>query len=174
MLWEIEVRPRGQDRERDRVAEEYDLLTHHQDGARLVTASAHGYLVETEAPRSQVEQLVGELLVDPLTEEGRLGALNVFAEDADADRLATVLLKPGVMDPTALSVADAARDLGIAVQSVRTFRRYFGAPPPEARDVLFRKVLANEAIEQVVPGPLALEHLTVGSPYTFRLVTVPL
>src|SRR5690242_6956793 len=141
MLWEIEVRPRGPDAERDRVAEEYNLLTHGGDGAALVTGSAHGYLVETEAPPDQVERLAAELLIDPLTEEGRLGALN---EHANGDRLATVLLKPGVMDPAALSVVDAARDLGVAVQSVRTFRRYFGDPPPEAREVLFRKVLANE------------------------------
>ena len=70
-----------------------------------------------------------------------------------ADLLATVLFKPGVMDPTALSVVDAARDLGVAVESVRTFRRYYGPPlPAKARDILFRKVLANEAVEQVVAG----------------------
>src|SRR5262249_48026585 len=45
--------------------------------------------------------------------------------------------------------------------------------PPAARDILFRKVLANEAIEQVVEGPLTLDHLSLGSPYSFRLVTVP-
>src|SRR5205823_5722955 len=79
------------------------------------------------------------------------------------------------MDPTALSVVDAARDLGIPVASVRSFRRYYGPPTPAgARPVLFHKVLANQAIEQVVPGPLDLQHLTVGSPYAFRRVTVPL
>src|SRR5207249_4210426 len=41
-------------------------------------------------------------------------------------------------------------------------------------DLLFRKVLANDAIEQVVAGPLTLEHLDVGKPYTFRKVVVPL
>jgi len=55
-------------------------------------------------------------------------------ETLDGDRLATVLLRPGVMDPAAMSVADAARDLGIPVESVRTFRRYYGPPlPPERR-----------------------------------------
>src|SRR5262249_46920222 len=44
----------------------------------------------------------------------------------------------------------------------------------EAKDVLFRKVLANDAIEQVVEGRLALEHLTVGAPYAFKRITVPL
>jgi phosphoribosylformylglycinamidine synthase subunit PurSL len=172
MLWEIEMRPRGHDPERVRVCEEYDLLTHTRAGAGLITGSARGYLLEGDLSREQAGRLARELLIDPLAENGRLGALN---ENNEAGRLATVLLKPGVMDPAALSVVDAARDLGLPVDSVRSFRRYYGPPPPpEARAVLFRKVLANEAIEQVVVGPLALEHLTVGSPYRFHLVTAPL
>src|SRR5262249_4817319 len=84
-------------------------------------------------------------------------------------------LEPGVMDPVALSVVEAAHDLGIPLTSARTFRRYFGPPPPpKSAEVLFRKVLANEAIEQVVTGPLTLDHLDVGTPYTFELVIVPL
>ena len=42
------------------------------------------------------------------------------------------------------------------------------------RDILFRKVLANEAVEQVVEGPLHIDHLTLGSNYTFKLTHVPL
>ena len=79
------------------------------------------------------------------------------------------------MDPTALSILDAARDLGVIVESVRSFRRYYGpVPPPDAKSVLFRKVLANDAIEQVLEGPLSLAHLTVGAPYHFQRITVPL
>jgi phosphoribosylformylglycinamidine synthase len=171
MLWEIEIRPRGHDAERDRVAEEYELLTHTQGGGRLLTGTARGYLLEGGLSRQDAARLAGELLVDELVESGRLGALG---EHAGTDLLATVLYKPGVMDPVALSVVEAARDLGVAVESARTFRRYFGPPPADARDVLFRKVLANEAVEQVVEGPLTLEHLSLGAPYAFRLVTVPL
>jgi phosphoribosylformylglycinamidine synthase len=172
MLWEIEIEPKGGDAERARVVEEYDLLTHGREGAAAVTRAARGYLLEGELTREQAARLADELLVDALTESGRLGALN---EAAAPGRLATVLYKPGVMDPAALSVAAAAHDLGIPVDSVRTFRRYYGpTPPPERRDVLFRRVLANEAVEQVVVGPLELEHLAVGAPYRFRLVTVPL
>src|SRR5205814_1049890 len=71
--------------------------------------------------------------------------------------LATVLLKPGVMDPAALSVVEAARDMGLSLESVRSFRRYFGPQPtaPGVRESL-RKVLANDAIEQAVEGPLSV------------------
>jgi phosphoribosylformylglycinamidine synthase len=172
MLWEVEIRPKGSDADRDRVCEEYDLLTHTRPGAELVRRTARGYLLEGELSREQAVRLADELLVDSLVESGTVGALN---EHAAPDLLATVLLKPGVMDPVALSVVDAARDLGIPVASVRTFRRYFGPPlSADARAVLFRKVLANEAIEQVVDGPLTLDHLSIGSPYRFRLVAVPL
>src|SRR5215469_1153997 len=161
MLWEIEILPRGDDAELRRIGEN-----------AWITATARGYLIEGEVSRPQAKRLAEDLLVDPLVETGRLGTLN---EHQQADHLATVLLKPGVMDPTALSVVEAARDLGMRVQTVRTFRRYFGPPlPSDAQGVLFRKVLANEAIEQVVAGPLALEHLDIGSAYSFQLATVPL
>jgi phosphoribosylformylglycinamidine synthase II len=138
----------------------------------LITGTARGYLIEGEISRPETKRLAEELLVDPLIETGRIGTLN---EHLRPDHRATVLLKAGVMDPAALSVVEAARDLGIQVEQVRTFRRYFGPPlSPQAETVLFRKVLANEAIEQVVAGPLTLEHLSIGSPYPFQLITVPL
>ncbi len=172
MLWEIEIRPRGRDAGRARVCEEYDLLTHATDGDRLVTGSAHGFLLQGNLGRPDAERLVQELLADSLVETASLGTLN---EHRRSDHLATVLLKPGVMDPVALSIVDAAHDLGVAVESVRSFRRYYGPPlSPAAQAVLFRRVLANDAIEQVLAEPLTLDHLTVGTPYRFQLVTVPL
>ncbi len=165
MLWEIEIRPKGADGERVRVAEEYDLLTHGKAGSALVTGAARGWLLEGPLSREQAERLTRDLLVDSLAETGALGALNERPADG---RLATVLYKPGVMDPAALSVVDAGRDLGVTVDSVRSFRRYYGPPlSPEAKAVLFRKVLANEAVEQVVEGPLTLEHLTRRRPVPF-------
>src|SRR5262249_43400265 len=87
----------------------------------------------------------------------------------------TVLLKPGVMDPVAQTILDAATMLNIPLTGIRTFRRYFGPPEISSldRSVLFQKVLANDAIEQVVVGPVKADHLAVGAPYTFKLVTVP-
>ncbi len=168
MLWEIEIRPRGNDPERGRVADEFDLLTHSGRGASLVTGTARGYLLEGGLDRPQAERLLAELLLDPLAETARLRGVG---GPAAPDGFATVLLKPGVMDPVAASVVAAARDLGVPVDSVRTFRRYFG---PGAADAALRRVLANDAIEEVVAGPLELRRLDLGSPYTFRLVTVPL
>src|SRR5262249_24994001 len=162
---EVEIKPKGHDPERARVCEEFALLTHGKDATGLVTGTAHGFLLEGALDRTQAQRLTDELLVDPLVETGRLRAPT--AADLEDDGCATVLLKPGVMDPVALSVVNAARDLVIPVESVRSVRRYFGVRQlaTEVRAVLFGKVLANEAIEQVIEGPLKMEHLSLGAPY---------
>src|SRR5439155_6191518 len=70
----------------------------------------------------------------------------------------------------------AARDLGLEVRGVRTFRRYQvrGDVLAAERDLLARKVLANDAIEQVIEGPLPGGSLAIGRPYQFRKIVVPL
>jgi phosphoribosylformylglycinamidine synthase subunit PurSL len=174
MLWEIEILPNHADLERARVNKELALLTH--DNAAGVDQAARGFLVEGDLDQEAAERLMRELLVDPLVETGRTGPLNAFRQSGRLSAFATVLYKPGVMDPVAESVELAARDLDIPLASVRTFRRYYacGGPLEPARSLLFRKILGNEAIEQVVAGPLSLEHLTLGSEYKYRLVTVPI
>ena len=52
MLWELEIRPAGRDAERERVCDEFDLLTHARRGAELVKASARGFLLEGELSSS--------------------------------------------------------------------------------------------------------------------------
>jgi phosphoribosylformylglycinamidine synthase len=171
MLWELEIRPTGRDGERERVCDEFDLLTHAQRGGDLIAASARGYLLEGQLAESELERLTSEVLVDPLVEIGETRPLG-----ARTGHYYTVLLKPGVMDPVAQTVLDLARMLKIRVEAVRTFRRYYGPPEISStdRDVLFRKVLANDAIEQIVVGPVKADHLAIGSQYKFHLVTVPI
>jgi phosphoribosylformylglycinamidine synthase len=172
MLWEIEIRPRGADRERDRVSEEYSLLTHGKNGAPFVSATARGYLLEGDFTRSEGERLLSDLLVDSLAESGTISELN--SPDGKTSNNVTVLLKPGVMDPVALSVVDAAHDLGISVDSVRTFRRYYLSENGSGIDAALAKVLGNDAIEQIVPRALSLDHLTLGKAYDFHLHVIPL
>jgi phosphoribosylformylglycinamidine synthase len=171
-IYEVEITLKGADAERGRVAEEYDLLTHGKAGSALVTGAARGWLLEGLLTREAAERLMRELLVDSLIETGVLGKLNGHMGEG---RLATVLYKPGVMDPAALSVVDAARDLGLPGVMARSFRRYYGPPlSPAAKAVLFHKVLANDAVEQVVEGPLTLEHLEFAAAYQFKRIIVPL
>src|SRR5262249_22274079 len=170
MLWEVEIRPKLQDVERQRVCAEYDLLTGSRNGTAPIVATARGYLLEGDLPREQAQQLVDELLLDPLVETARLRELG----RAEAEPALTVLLKPGVMDPAAQSVLAAADDLGLRLETVRTFRRYFVEDDKVQTSGALHDVLANDAIEQIVEGPLSTEHVSLGTPYTFRLITVPL
>src|SRR6478672_5148067 len=172
MLWEVEIRPRGRDAERERVCDEFDLLTHSTRGADLVKSSARGFLIEGYLDRDAAHRLASDLLVDSVVDTFELSEVGA----PRAPETVTVLLKPGVMDPVSESVLAAALDLGQPLEAVRTFRRYVGTPDLKGpdRDLLFRKVLANDAIEQIVVGPLKAEHLALGKPYTFKKVTVPL
>jgi phosphoribosylformylglycinamidine synthase len=169
MLWELEIKPLGRDGERERVCDEFDLLTHAERGGDLIATSAHGFLLEGELSDEHRAQLTGEVLVDPIVEKGEFAPVG-----SRAGHYYTVLLKPGVMDPVAQTVLDAVQMLGVPATAVRTFRRYYGPPEISSldRDVLFRKVLANDAIEQIVVGPLHADHLGIGSAYQFKLTTV--
>ena len=172
MLWEVEIRSVERDAERERVCDEFDLLTHSTRGADLVKASARGFLIEGYLDREAADKLATDLLVDTVVELFTLSEVGL----ANDEQTVTVLLKPGVMDPVSESVLAAALDLGQPLEAVRTFRRYDVTTELKGtdRDLLFRKVLANDAIEQIVVGGLKAEHLAVGRPYTFQKVTVPL
>jgi phosphoribosylformylglycinamidine synthase len=181
MLWEVEVFPKDErhDAEASRVVREYTLL-----GGRVLSdfamelRTSRGYLLEGDLPEEETRRLSASLF------EGDECAAVLSPLGAPAATLSwTVLLKPGVMDPVAESVVDAAHDLGISLTSVRTFRRYVfssivlraaGVEPPAPVAALLRRVLANDAIEQIVVGPLKVEHLGLGSKYEFRPITLAL
>jgi phosphoribosylformylglycinamidine synthase II len=169
MLWEVEIRTLGRDAERERVCDEFDLLTHAERGADIISGAARGYLLEGPLGEADLEKLTNEVLADSLVETAT--ASLVAARNG---HYYTVLLKPGVMDPVAQTILDAAKLLKLPVKGARTFRRYFAGEElsPADREILFRKVLANEAIEQVVVGKLKADHLGIGSPYTFKAITV--
>ncbi|MBI3822434.1 MAG: phosphoribosylformylglycinamidine synthase subunit PurL, partial [Planctomycetes bacterium] len=171
MLWEVEIFTKGPDAERLRVAEEYDLLTHSAQGAGAVQKTSRGFLLQGDLHRKQVEQLSSELLVDAVAESGAIHAANARGA-IECAGAATVLLKPGVMDPVAMSVLQTARQLGIPVSSAQTLRRYYWTGQPFDREAMFRKVLCNEAIERVLDHHLSESVLGLGSRYTFQRIVM--
>ena len=148
MLWEVEITPRTADREESRVRHEYRLLTNQDPPHAFVERTSRGFLLEGDLTQSQVESLVSGVLLDPLVESAQVRHATVLPEPLP---IATVLPRPGVMDPAALSVGKLARDLGIQVDEARTFRRYYGPILAEAtREILFNRIIANGAIENRV------------------------
>ncbi len=176
MLWEIEIFPKDRNPDLDRVRADYDLLTHTAQGRDVLVAASRGYLVDAELHSEDERVRLIDLLTDPLVEWSRMDRLNAESREHDDWRKLTVLPKPGVMDPVAESVEAVVRDLGLAVRAVRTFRRYQVTETGlnAERDLLSRKVLANEAVEQVVEGSLPDGPLVAGQPYEFRKIVVPI
>ncbi len=82
-----------------------------------------------------------------------------------------VLPKPGVMDPVAQSTREALANIGLKADAVRTLQKYW-LPELAAGQmrILAGRVLANDAIEQVIEGPLPFDHLELGSPYRFEFL----
>jgi phosphoribosylformylglycinamidine synthase len=175
MLWEVELWPKDRNPDHDRVCADYDLLTHSSRGREVIESGSRGYLVDAHLTTEQDRVRLVDLLSDPIVEWVRMDRLNAEHRDRPGWVKLTVLPKPGVMDPVAESVVSAARELGLAVKAVRTFRRYqVKSEALAAERDLCRKVLANDAIEQVIDGTLPDGPLTVGTPYVFRKVVVPL
>lgn len=177
MLWEVDIYPGpGQP---DVVAEQirHDAFDLGIRGTWSV-AAGRGYLLEGDFTVEQVNRLAYELLADPVVERfviGRVGDAHLLDPPSPEMEPLYVLPKPGVMDPVALSAAAAIEDFGWHVRAVRTFKKFWfaGLSQTELRRVC-QKILANDAIEQVVFGSLPFSTLEQGSPYQFRLITVPI
>ena len=52
--------------------------------------------------------------------------------------------------------------------------KYWLGVDQETLDPICRRALSNDAIEQVIIGPLEMDRLDIGSPYEFELVTIPI
>ena len=180
-LWEVDIYP---------LDGQPDLLGRRVIGEAaelglgpIQVAAARGFLLqsapgEAELDRPAVERIARELLCDAVVERavvGRVGDSAVVAPPAGLAQSVHVLPKPGVMDPVAQSVLSAIADLGLKAGTVRTLVKYWFAPlPEETLRILTSKVLANDAIEQAIVGPLPFAKIDLGSTYEFRLQTVPL
>ncbi|MEX2169533.1 MAG: phosphoribosylformylglycinamidine synthase subunit PurL [Pirellulales bacterium] len=185
MLWEIDILPRqGQpDRAAQRLAHAARQL---QLADSLEVASARGFLLQSEDLSSEhLKILARELLADPVVETARFARLGDEAlsappptwtdKNGSTVELLHVLLKPGVMDPVAPSTEQAIADFGLPRPIVRTLRKYWlRGLQTQDLEQLRRRLLANDAIEQVVQGPLALDRIDLGRPYHFELRTVDL
>ena len=177
MLWEVDIYPAaGQpDLPGKRIASTAAEL----GLARGVeVTAARGYLVQGKLDREQITHLARHLLSDEVVEHAVVapaGDPQLSQSPTKGQRLIHVLPKPGVMDPVAQSAQKAIADLRLEADAVRTLNKYWVANLPEAQlGTLCAKVLANDAIEQVIVGPLGLDHLELGSPYQFQLVHVPI
>ena len=183
MLWDVEIRPAPgrRDAEAERAAE----LARGLGLPVAPVASARSFLVEGDLDRERVEREVVPLLCDPVVEvaavkqcnsESRRSRGGGGGEVGGGEEVLNVLFLPGVTDNVARSAWGALERLGVPVANVASVRKYRvpAGAAPEALDRLGRRALANDSIEYVVRGPLTLDTLTLGKPYRFERITVPL
>lgn len=180
MLWEIEVHPASHlpDREAARVIGQCQAL-----GIPSIREahSARSFLIEGQLAADQIEKLASGFLADTVVETFLSHTLSESPEarrepERNPKTLVNVLYKPGVTDNVADSVKSALVELGYSVWAVRTCQKYWfndDALPADLQRAA-TKVVSNDAIQQVVWGPLHLANLAIGSEYTFRPVTVSL
>jgi phosphoribosylformylglycinamidine synthase len=176
MLWEVDVSLRdaaGDHAAREVAAGAAELGVF--DCRRVRTAA--GWLIEGDLTRDGVERLAATLLADPVTEAFVAEAVGAERLVEPLDGLPTVvhvLPRVGVTDPAGLSAQAAAAALGHRV-AIRSLRKYW-LPPLDAAaiDRLAGKLLANDAIQDVVVGPLVIATLTGGRTWTFAQETIPL
>ena len=179
MLWEVDIYPASghADPEAARIRADAAAFGLSAD---LPLHTARGFLIQGDLDRSAIDRLGRELLADDIVQRTIIGPPNApeiqQPPHADTPQLVYVLPKPGVMDPVAQSTLAAIADFGYQAEAVRTFRKYWFAADLSAAQLrlLCQKLLANDAIEQVIIGPLPFAQLELGSPYTFQLQTVSL
>ncbi len=176
MLWEVEIRPaEGEvDREAARVVGESRGLGL---GSIREVATAKSFLLETDADEEAVSRIAAGLLVDGIVERSTIRVTNGNGEsESNGQTLLNVLFKPGVTDNVGASAKRALADLGLPVEAVATCRKYWLNGDADATEVdrLASRVLANDAIERVVVGPLRMDGISMGGEYAFEKVVLPL
>jgi len=184
MLWEICIFPapgqpdvHGKTLAQD--ARDLGLSDH------ISAKTAYGYLLEikggTADNTAKITALAQKLLADPVVE--RVEVTEVTAAQSSTPSAAVcrlpsavyVLPKPGVTDSVAENAQKLLADFGLAADALRTFKKYWitGIDDSE-KQLLATKLLANDAIEQVIFGDIPFTELHIGSPYEFKLITVPI
>ncbi len=137
--------------------------------------SAKVYLIEADFDAAFARRVVEELLTDTVCQDYCIGRSAAPAGPMEAI-IIEVHLKSGVTDPVAESVAMAIADMGWKVKSVRTARKYIllGHISDAQRDLIARRVLANDCIEEVVYGSDAEPPPPHTRPYELDIVRIPI
>ncbi|MEI6504443.1 MAG: phosphoribosylformylglycinamidine synthase subunit PurL [Planctomycetota bacterium] len=140
--------------------------------------TAAGWLIEGDLSRTDVDRIAATLLADPVTESFVIDEVGAPHLSSGADGLPTVvhvLPRAGVTDPAGLTAQEALALLGHPGVIVRSLRKFW-LPKLAAADVerLAGKLLANDAIQDIVVGPLTITSLAGGRTWAFTKETIHL
>ncbi len=180
MLWEVEITPAEglPDREAERVLA--DSRAFGADSIREVQ-SAKSFLIEGDLDQTAIESAAQGLLVDSVVETWTARRIDGEIDfqhppKNNGELLLNVLFKPGVTDNVGSTAKAALEKRGILALAVATCRKYRINADAVERDLdrLATRVLSNDAIERIAWGPLRMKAISLGSPYRFELIHVPI
>ncbi len=140
-------------------------------------AASRLFFLEGALSRADAQRVAADLLGDPVVED-----VTVLGVDDAQPQVASGMVafeihpRPGVMDPVAESTLAELRAEGLAVESVRTGRRFVVSGPLDESGVLDTagRVLANDCIEQLIPGTAGVRPAPQPPAHEFELRHVPL
>ncbi len=137
--------------------------------------SAKVFLIEADFDKNFAERVAGELLTDRVCEEYYIGRSKAPVGLAKAT-LIEVHLKSGVTDPVAESVVAGIADMGVEAEHVRTARKYIilGGITDSQTDLIAKKILANDCIEDVVVGDETEPPNPHLKPYQLQIANWPI
>ena len=180
MLWEVDVHLRQNDPAAQELVDAANDL-----GLSIHTAhTATGWLIEGDMSLNEVQKMGECLFTDPVTEVCRVAkagdevlVTNPPGSPKAHNLILHVLPKPGVTDPAAESAKDAMLVLGVQATAIRSVKKYWlpedCITPKQAEDIAW-KLLASEAIHEVVLGALQLTKLSGGDEWALERKQVPL
>lgn len=140
-------------------------------GLESVVASRLFFL-EGQLDSAAVRRVAETLLADPVTEAAEvLGEGDAVPNVAPGRVAVEVHPRPGVMDPVAESTLAELRAEGLAVDAVRTARRYVLAGLNQDAGIreAVGRVLANDCIEEVVVGSAGVRPSPKPPVFKFQL-----
>jgi phosphoribosylformylglycinamidine synthase II len=130
------------------------------------------FVLDGDFTEKDAAHIAGEILSDPIINDFSIDKALPFQKDAS--HVVTVFRKPGVMDPVEASTKKAIRDIGLNARNVRTGKKFviFGKVREKELELLAKKVLGNDVIEEVFFGDKRMEKVSIGKPYEFKLTHV--
>lgn len=136
-------------------------------------ATSHVFLIKADVDEAFALRIAKELLADPVCEEVYTGRRCLTETNTT---VIEVHLKSGVTDPVAQSVVTAIADMGVKAASVRTARQYGlqGSPDQATINIITKRVLANDCIEDCIQGDTAEPPSPHLKPYTLQLTHWPI
>ncbi len=129
--------------------------------------TARVYLIEASLTDEQLDQICSQVLCNPVVERVHLGASAPMCSIAEVHPL------PGVMDPPAMSIANAINTLIGVDALVSTATRYdlIGISESKAQ-TLIQRLYANHIVAAVHPEPYHPAELPKGHTHPFSLMHV--